>query len=183
MTTSRIAPSGAAGRAVPTRIALAMVAALALAACASDPDPATLAGADGLNGVGGAGAGALDPRSAEYFNVTVGDRVFFDTDSATLDAGARATLTAQAQWLMQNPGVDVTVEGHADERGTRDYNLALGARRAQSARDFLVAQGVPASRLRTVSYGKERPVALGSNPAAWAQNRRAVSVVAGAPIS
>ena len=119
----------------------------------------------------------------EYFNVSVGDRVFFDTDSAAIDAVAHDTLTRQAAWLAANPAVTVTIEGHADERGTRDYNLALGARRAQSARDFLLTQGVPASRLRTVSYGKERPVALGSDAGSWAQNRRAVTVVAGAPLS
>jgi len=172
------------------RFALIAATAMGLAACASDPDPATLAGADGGAGGGaggaygsGAGGGALDPNSVEYFNVSVGDRVFFDTDSAAIDAVAHDTLTRQAAWLAANPAVTVTIEGHADERGTRDYNLALGARRAQSARDFLLTQGVPASRLRTVSYGKERPVALGSDAGSWAQNRRAVTVVAGAPLS
>ncbi|PIY73769.1 MAG: peptidoglycan-associated lipoprotein [Rhodobacterales bacterium CG_4_10_14_0_8_um_filter_70_9] len=168
------------------RFALIAATAMGLAACASDPDPATLAGADGGAGGAygsGAGGGALDPNSVEYFNVSVGDRVFFDTDSAAIDAAARDTLTRQAAWLAANPAVTVTIEGHADERGTRDYNLALGARRAQSARDFLLTQGVPASRLRTVSYGKERPVALGSDAGSWAQNRRAVTVVAGAPLS
>ncbi|PIP96113.1 MAG: peptidoglycan-associated lipoprotein [Rhodobacterales bacterium CG18_big_fil_WC_8_21_14_2_50_71_9] len=168
------------------RFALIAATAMGLAACASDPDPATLAGADGGAGGAygsGAGGGALDPNSVEYFNVSVGDRVFFDTDSAAIDAVARDTLTRQAAWLAANPAVTVTIEGHADERGTRDYNLALGARRAQSARDFLLTQGVPASRLRTVSYGKERPVALGSDAGSWAQNRRAVTVVAGAPLS
>jgi len=167
------------------RFALIAATAMGLAACASDPDPATLAGADGGAGGAygsGAGGGALDPNSVEYFNVSVGDRVFFDTDSAAIDAAARDTLTRQAAWLAANPAVTVTIEGHADERGTRDYNLALGARRAQSARDFLLTQGVPASRLRTVSYGKERPVALGSDAGSWAQNRRAVTVVAGAPL-
>jgi peptidoglycan-associated lipoprotein len=161
-------------------VRLAAVAALTLglAACASDPEP-TAAGA----GSGAFGAGQLDPNSVEYFNVTVGDRVFFAFDSSSIDAQARETLTRQAQWLNQNPAVSVTIEGHADERGTREYNLALGARRAQAARDFLVAQGVQAQRLRTVSFGKERPVALGSDEASWAQNRRAVSVVAGAPTS
>jgi len=168
------------------RFALIAATAMGLAACASDPDPATLAGADGGAGGAygsGAGGGALDPNSVEYFNVSVGDRVFFDTDSAAIDSVARDTLTRQAAWLAANPAVTVTIEGHADERGTRDYNLALGARRAQSARDFLLTQGVPASRLRTVSYGKERPVALGSDAGSWAQNRRAVTVVAGAPLS
>lgn len=166
------------------RFAIIAATAMGLAACASDPDPASLAdGAGGAGGAYGAGAGALDPNSVEYFNVTVGDRVFFDTDSASIDPVARDTLTRQAAWLAANPAVAVTIEGHADERGTRDYNLALGARRAQSARDFLLTQGVPATRLRTVSYGKERPVALGSDAGSWAQNRRAVTVVAGAPLS
>ncbi len=162
---------------------IALLFAGALAACADDP--AATASADGAGGFGaGAGAaGALDPTSPEYFRVSVGDRVFFETDSSALDPTAQATLARQAEWLAQNPGVAVTVEGHADERGTRAYNLALGARRAQAARDFLVAQGVPAGRLNTVSFGKERPVALCSNESCWSQNRRAVTVVAGAPTS
>ena len=164
------------------RLTALLGAALLVSACASDPDPADLAGANGANGAGGVGAGALDPSSVEYFNVTVGDRVFFETDSSALDPDARATLSRQAQWLAQNPATSVTVEGHADERGTREYNLALGARRAQAARDFLLNQGVAAGRMRTVSFGKERPVALGSDPASWAQNRRAVTVVVDAPL-
>lgn len=163
------------------KFGLAAVLALALSACASDPS--ATATAPGAGGFGGVGAGQLDPRSVEFFNVTVGDRVFFAFDSSALDSTAREVLTRQAQWLNQNPGVTVTIEGHTDERGTREYNLALGARRAQAARDFLVAQGVAASRLRTVSFGKERPVALGSDEMSWAQNRRSVSVVAGAPMS
>jgi peptidoglycan-associated lipoprotein len=164
-----------------TRGTALLAAALLLAACASDPDPADMAGAGGAGGAGFGGA-PLDPASVEYFNVTVGDRVFFDTDSASLDPVAVDTLTRQAAWLAQNPGTNVAIEGHADERGTREYNLALGARRAQAALDFLAAQGVAANRMRVVSYGKERPVAVGSNPAAWAQNRRAVTVVADAPL-
>ncbi len=163
------------------RVLAALLLAGVLAACASDPDPA----ASLAPGAGGAGAGAgapLDPASAEYFRVTVGDRVFFATDSSALDDQARATLRAQAAWLAQNPGMAVTVEGHADERGTRAYNLALGARRAQAARDFLAAEGVSPGRLRTVSFGKERPVSLCSNESCWSQNRRAVTVVAGAPL-
>ena len=165
------------------KLGLAAALALGLSACASDPDATASAPGAGGFGAGGVSAGQLDPRSAEFFNVTVGDRVFFATDSSMLDGIAREVLTRQAQWLNQNPNVSVTIEGHADERGTREYNLALGARRAQAARDFLAAQGVAPSRMRTVSYGKERPVALGSDEASWAQNRRAVSVVAGAPLS
>jgi len=155
----------------------ALVTAALLAACAGD-EAATGAGA----GAGaGAGSGTPDPNSTEYFNVVVGDRVFFAFDRYDLDQQAQTTLTKQAQWLAQRPDVSVTIEGHADERGTREYNLALGARRANSVRDFLVAEGVAPNRLRTVSYGKERPVALCSNESCWSQNRRAVTVVAGAP--
>lgn len=165
------------------KLAMAGVLAIALSGCASDPDATASAGGAGGFGAGGVGVGQLDPRSVEFFNVTVGDRVFFATDSNTLDGVAQEVLARQAQWLNQNTGVSVTIEGHADERGTREYNLALGARRAQAARDFLAAQGVAPSRMRTVTYGKERPVALGSDEASWAQNRRAVTVVAGAPMS
>ena len=105
------------------------------------------------------------------------DTVYFGTDEHVLDEASRATLAAQARWMMANPTVRASIEGHADERGTREYNLALGERRANSARDFLIQQGVPAARLMTVSWGKERPVAQGSNEQAWAQNRRAVTVV------
>jgi peptidoglycan-associated lipoprotein len=109
--------------------------------------------------------------------------VFFGTDRHDLDAEAQATLRKQAEWLAANPNTSAVIEGHADERGTREYNLALGARRANSARTFLVGQGIDPGRLRTVSYGKERPVALCSDESCWSQNRRAVTVVAGAPVS
>ena len=105
------------------------------------------------------------------------DTVYFGTDEYALDASAQATLAAQAQWLLANPNVRASIEGHADERGTREYNMALGERRANAARDFLVAQGVPTGRLLVTSWGKERPVAAGSNEEAWAQNRRAVTVL------
>ena len=164
------------------RLSCALAASLLLAACASEPELAAQTGGAGAD-IGGGAAGQFDPRSVEYFNVTVGDRVFFGFDSAALDQQAIDTLSRQARWLSENAAVEVTIEGHADERGTRDYNLALGARRAQAARDFLLAEGVEASRMRTVSFGKERPVALGSDEASWAQNRRAVTVVAGAPTS
>jgi peptidoglycan-associated lipoprotein len=106
-----------------------------------------------------------------------GDRVFFDTDQYDLDDRDRTTLDAQAAWLRSNPVVRVTIEGHADERGTRDYNLALGDRRANAAKNYLAARGVPAGRMTVISYGKERPEALGSDESAWAQNRRAVTVL------
>ena len=103
--------------------------------------------------------------------------IYFDTDRFNIDSADAAALQTQAQYLAQYPGVGVTVEGHADERGTREYNLALGERRANAAKNYLVSLGIAATRIRTVSFGKERPVALGSNEAAWAQNRRAVTVV------
>ncbi len=155
---------------------LAAGAALLLAACSDEP-PAADAGA------GSGGAVSLDPSSVAYFQQTVGDRVFFETDSSRLTPVGQATLQRQASWLAENPAVNVVVEGHADERGTREYNLALGARRAEAARAFLAAQGVAANRLRTVSYGKERPEALCSAENCWSVNRRAVSVLAGAPTS
>jgi peptidoglycan-associated lipoprotein len=153
------------------------------------------AGAAPTQGVGqaavtnpNAGAGAVPtragatPGSINQFVTEVGDRVFFDFDRFDLTPTARATLEKQAAWLRQYPNTRMTVEGHADERGTREYNLALGERRANSVVNFLTALGVPANRITMISYGKERPAALGSNEAAWAQNRRAVSVItAGAP--
>jgi len=160
---------------------VAIIGAAALLAACSDKDKA------GMDASAAAGAqstaGQPAPESVEYFNVVVGDRVFFDTDQHDLSSEAQFILSKQAQWFAANPGTTATIEGHADERGTREYNLALGARRANSVRAFLIAQGVDANRLRTVSYGKERPVALGSDERAWAQNRRAVSVVVGAPTS
>ena len=105
------------------------------------------------------------------------DTVYFGTDEHALDDASRATLAAQARWMLANPSVRGSIEGHADERGTREYNLALGERRANSAKDFLIANGVPAARLTVISWGKERPVAMGSDESAWAQNRRAVTVV------
>lgn len=126
-----------------------------------------------------AGAGQIVPGSQEDFLQTVGqggDRIFFDTDRFNVDAQDQATLQAQAQWLARYPNNRVTVEGHADERGTRDYNLALGERRANSAKNYLISVGVDAARIQTVSYGKERPAAMDSDESAWAQNRRAVTV-------
>ena len=144
---------------------------LALSACAhSNPD--NLAG--GYGGV---------PGSVQEFNQTVGDRVFFDTDQTDLSPTAQATLDKQAAWLNQYNKYSFTIEGHADERGTREYNFALGARRAQAVHDYLAAKGVSASRMRTISYGKERPVAVCDDISCWSQNRRAVTVLNGAPSS
>lgn len=153
------------------RAALALGLALLAAACAKSPSELD-------NQLGGAGgAGAATPGSAQDFVVNVGDRVFFDTDSTSLNTEAQTVLGRQAQWLALYPRYTVTVEGHADERGTREYNLALGARRAKAAQDFLVARGVTANRIKTISYGKERPVALCDQDSCWAQNRRAVTVL------
>jgi peptidoglycan-associated lipoprotein len=155
--------------------ALILTAALALSACAQGG----LRGGDAVDlNAAQAGAGAAsDPTSVAYFNQVVGDRVLFAVDQSTLDAEAQATLDEQARWLLSNTEYDVQVEGHADEQGTREYNLALGARRASAVRDYLVSQGVAASRLGTISYGKERPLEICSEESCYRQNRRAVTVV------
>ncbi|MGZ8337093.1 MAG: peptidoglycan-associated lipoprotein Pal [Allosphingosinicella sp.] len=122
--------------------------------------------------------GAVTPGSrADFLQSVPADRVFFGLDSYSLDSSARQTLDSQAEWLTRNQNVRVTIEGHADERGTREYNLALGDRRANAARDYLEARGVAPNRMQTLSWGKERPAVDGSNESAWAQNRRAVTVV------
>lgn len=120
-------------------------------------------------------ANAATPGSQQDFVVNVGDRVFFDSDQSDLSQQAIATLNKQVQWLQTYPRYTFTIEGNADERGTREYNLALGARRAQTVRAFMVAHGINASRIRTISYGNERPVALCNNESCWSQNRRAVT--------
>jgi len=166
---------------INTKLLAALAAAALLSACASEDTSgaATGAGAGSAGGMGfGSGmAGSVRPGSQEDLVANVGDRVFFATDRSTVSADQRPVLERQAAWLAQYPQVQVTLEGHADERGTREYNLALGQRRANSARDVLVATGVSGSRLNVVSYGKDRPAALGSTEDAWAQNRRAVTVV------
>ena len=120
---------------------------------------------------------ALPGSRADFLQSVPSDRVYFETDSYSVDSEDRATLDAQAAWLMRNPSVRVTIEGHADERGTREYNLALGDRRANAAKNYLVSRGVSPSRMTVISWGKERPAALGSDESAWAQNRRAVTVI------
>src|SRR5690349_13953202 len=134
-------------------VMIALVASLALAGCASKKTPNSAADL-------GLGAGAATPGSQQDFTVNVGDRIFFDTDSTSIRADAQQTLARQAQWLAKYPNYAITIEGHADERGTREYNLALGARRAASTRDYLISQGVPSNRMKTISYGKEKPVAV-----------------------
>ena len=124
-----------------------------------------------------AGASIIPGSQADFVQKMAGqDIIYFDTDRFNIDAVDAAALQSQAQWLASYPGKRAVIEGHADERGTREYNLALGERRANAAKNYLVSIGVDASRLTTVSYGKERPVALGSDETAWAQNRRAVTV-------
>lgn len=151
---------------------VAVAVSLAIAGCASKKVPNTPADI-------GLGANAETPGSTRDFTVNVGDRIFFNTDSSVIRPDAQTILTRQAQWLNQYPSYTITIEGHADERGTREYNIALGARRAAATRDFLVARGVAGNRLKTISYGKERPVAACDDISCWTQNRRAVTVLGG----
>jgi peptidoglycan-associated lipoprotein len=148
------------------RFAAVLIAALSVAACANQADQSQA----------NAGAAAT-PGSQQDFVVNVGDRVFFETDQTDLTPQARATLDKQAQWLANYGNYSFTIEGHADERGTREYNIALGARRAQSVRDYLASRGINPQRMRTISYGKERPVAVCNDISCWSQNRRAVTVL------
>jgi peptidoglycan-associated lipoprotein len=147
------------------KFAAVILASIAIAGCAKQAAEQTGAMA------------AATPGSAQDFVVNVGDRVFFDTDSTELSGQARATLDHQAEWLNHYANYAFTVEGHADERGTREYNIALGARRAQTVRDYLISRGVAAQRMHTISYGKERPVAVCDDISCWSQNRRAVTVL------
>ena len=149
------------------KLAAVLAVALSMGACANK-NPL---GADG------AMASAATPGSQQDFVVNVGDRVFFESDSTELTPQSVATLDKQAQWLGRYDRYAFTIEGHADERGTREYNIALGARRAQTVREYLVSRGVQASRMRTISYGKERPVAVCNDISCWSQNRRAVTVL------
>ncbi len=163
---------------------LLLLAVLGLAAC-NNPDrygagggPGGTGGPGGPGGIGTSGLGdPSNPASVAYFNQTVGDRVFFVVDQSNLTDQGRSTLQGQARWLLANPGYAIIIEGHADEQGTREYNIALGARRASSVQNFLISQGVPAAQMRTISYGKERPVAVCSTEDCFSQNRRAVTVL------
>jgi peptidoglycan-associated lipoprotein len=149
------------------KLAAALIVALMAAGCANKP----------LDQSANAMASSAAPGSQQDFVVNVGDRVFFETDSTELTPQAQATLDKQAQWLQTYNRYAFTIEGHADERGTREYNIALGARRAQVTREYLTARGVEGSRMRTISYGKERPVAVCNDISCWSQNRRAVTVL------
>ncbi len=162
-------------------IAMAGALLLTMGACArrapQELPPAPTDGGMGQGDGSGGMSGTAAPGSQADFVASISsDRVLFDTDMYNIDATDRATLDSQAQWLRRYPNVRVLIEGHADERGTRDYNLALGQRRAEAARAYLVSAGIDASRISVISYGKERPEALGSDEASWAQNRRAVTV-------
>ncbi len=170
---------------------LGLIAAAALiAACETAPeDSAATGGAGGAAAPATAAAPAAampmkamgpEPGSSEDLEANVGDRVFFGYDKSNVTSEAQTVLQRQAAWLNKYPSVRVTIEGHCDERGTREYNLALGERRANAVKDYLTALGIDRSRVKTISYGKERPVAMGSNAAAWAQNRRGVTKVTGA---
>ena len=153
-----------------------LAAAVTMAGCAKDVAKNDAFGA----GAGGFGAGGrAAPGSVQDFAQNVGDRVFFDTDQTELSPTAQATLDKQARWLSQYPRYSFTIEGNADERGTREYNFALGARRAESTKEYLVAKGISAARIKTISYGKERPVAVCNDISCWSQNRRAVTVLSG----
>jgi peptidoglycan-associated lipoprotein len=146
------------------KLAAFLALALAVSACANRPnDPQA--------------GGSASPGSQQDFVVNVGDRVFFESDSSELTSQSIATLEKQAQWLQVYNQYTFTIEGHADERGTREYNIALGARRAQTVRDYLASRGVNPQRMRTISYGKERPVAVCNDISCWSQNRRVVTVL------
>ncbi len=165
---------------------LSLFAALLLvSACATEPEETAKSSGQGASAATVAKAAPSTtapsvgqvPGSKEDFIVNIGDRVFFDFDKSDLRPDAIATLNKQAAWLLKYPKVTVIIEGHCDERGTREYNLALGSRRANAVKDYLVSRGVSPDRIETISYGKERPAVLGSNEWAWAQNRRAVTVI------
>jgi peptidoglycan-associated lipoprotein len=152
------------------RIAAALVVALSLAACSQTPKPENELGGTTRNT-------PVTPGTQRDFAVNVGDIVYFTTDSTDLSTESQQTLVNQARWLQQYSQYTITIEGHADERGTREYNIALGAKRAQVVRDFLARNGVNPQRIRTISYGKERPVAVCNDISCWSQNRRAQTVL------
>lgn len=174
-----------------TAMVVAAVAMVAAAGCTRRPAPTLVdpgaptqpAGPSGpIAPTGPVNGGPVTPGSIRDFTINVGDRIYFDFDSYSIRADASRILAAQAAWLSRYPQVQVRIEGNADERGTREYNLALGARRAEAVRSFLIANGIPANRIDTISYGKERPIAYGSNEESWAQNRNAhTTITGGAP--
>jgi peptidoglycan-associated lipoprotein len=162
-----------------------LAAAALLAACSSDANTGTAEGAGGGAGTGSSfgsggragGAGSAIPGSQEDLVQSAGDRIYFDTDQSRLNEEARSTLTRQADWMKRNPQVNVWIAGNCDERGTVEYNLALGQRRANADRDYMVAQGIARERMETISFGKDRPIDPGSSPEAWGRNRNAITSV------
>ena len=150
---------------------------LVLAACSSTPPAAPPPGPPVMGGPGGVSGSRFGPGSQQDLAATAGDRVFFAFDSSDISSEGQQILQRQAEWLRRYPNVSVTIEGHCDERGTREYNLALGERRAAAAKNVLIAAGIPASRISTISYGKERPIVPGSSEDAYAQNRVAITTV------
>ena len=154
-------------------LAAMLIGAVALSACSQDRFNA----ADAANSAGANAGGVNDPTSAAYFNQAIGDRVIFAVDQSTLSPEAEAVLAQQAQWLSTNQAYSAIIEGHADEQGTREYNVALGARRATAEQSYLIERGVAPNPRKTVSYGKERPLAICSDESCYAQNRRAVTVL------
>ncbi len=164
------------------RFSAVLIAASLLAACSAKKNGDSFglngsANGDNPNAIGYAADGPVTPGTVRDFSVNVGDKVYFKTDSARLTPDAIETLTQQARWLNQYPNHTITIEGHSDERGTREYNLGLAAKRAQAIKQFLARQGVNAARLRTLSYGKERPVATCNDISCWSQNRRGVTLL------
>jgi peptidoglycan-associated lipoprotein len=157
-------------RRIGTRLAMVVLVGLAVASCSNTPKPEGDLAGNGRNS-------PATPGSARDFATNVGDIVYFSTDQVDLSPEAQQTLTNQARWLQQYAQYTITIEGHADERGTREYNIGLGAKRAQNVRNFLAQQGISAARIRTVSYGKERPVAVCNDISCWSQNRRAQTVL------
>jgi peptidoglycan-associated lipoprotein len=163
-----MAPASRASK-IFSALAFAVLAVTAAGCANNQNDPSTQLGPDGK--------GPITPGSHRDFAVNAGDLVYFSSDSTDLTPEAQTTLQKQAQWLRQYPQYTITIEGHADERGTREYNIALGARRATTVRNFLAQNGVQANRVRTISYGKERPVAVCNDISCWSQNRRAQTVL------
>ncbi|WP_372988457.1 peptidoglycan-associated lipoprotein Pal [Marinobacter sp.] len=161
------------------RFLLVLALGLFVAACSTSERSGTDASSTGSTGTTtGQTMTGPEPGTQAHLNQTIGDRVFFDFDRYSIRSDMQGTVSAWAQWMKENPGVSILVEGHADERGTRDYNYALGARRSHEVKLALTAMGVDGDRIETTTFGKDRPAVLGSNEAAWAKNRRAVVVVA-----
>ncbi len=162
---------------------LGAIAAISLLAACSKTPPATTTGTNGFSQTGGSNGSGVGSGTEEDLVANVGDRVFYELNSSTLTDAGQTTLSKQADWLAKYPNVSVQVAGNCDDRGTEEFNLALGQRRANAAKDFLTAKGVSSSRITTISYGKDRPTALGDDEQSWAQNRNAITSVKSGPTS